>query len=158
MKPVISIEEIEFRIIYLRHKGAYKDFRKQASKMFKRLYSFGMSHEIVVEGVSKVLTIYDDNPYITDQDNLRTSVAFTCSNNNPVNLEDEITEKMIHGKYAVVHLNLSPKEYKEAWENVYRDWITQEEYTLRDAPPFEMYLEEPSSKEQRNVDFYIPIQ
>ena len=76
--PTVSIENMEeMKVIYVRFCGTYIEFRKQSKKMFQTLFSFAEQHNLIVKDVSKVLTIYHDNPFITDAKNLRTSVAMT---------------------------------------------------------------------------------
>ena len=74
----ITIENLEnLNIIYIRFRGSYAAFRKQSRKMFNELFEFATKNELIIENETKVLTIYDDNPFITDAKNLRTSVAMT---------------------------------------------------------------------------------
>jgi hypothetical protein len=88
--PTIEIKEIEFKVIYVRFKGSYLEFRKNAMKMFKKLEKYAIKHNLLVDQFTKVMTLYHDNPFITDQDNLRTSVALSVPLSFNVKDEDEI--------------------------------------------------------------------
>ena len=60
IKPInITTENIDNqRIIYIRFRGSYVDFRKQSRKMFKELFEFATKNDLIVPDVTKVLTIY----------------------------------------------------------------------------------------------------
>ena len=80
----ITIENLEdLTFIYIRFRGSYAAFRKQSRKMFNELFEFATKNELIIQDETKVLTIYDDNPFITDAKNLRTSVAMTIPKIGP---------------------------------------------------------------------------
>ena len=86
--PTIEVKDIEFKVIYVRFKGSYLEFRRNAMKMFKKLEKYAIKHNLLVDQLTKVMTLYHDNPFITDQDNLRTSVALSVPLSFIVNDED----------------------------------------------------------------------
>ncbi len=88
--PTIEIKEIEFKVIYVRFKGSYLEFRRNAMKMFKKLEKYALVNNLIVDHETKVMTLYHDNPFITDENNLRTSVALTVPLSFKVKDEDEI--------------------------------------------------------------------
>ena len=160
MKVEISVEDIKMPIIYMRHRGEYIKFRKSSRAMFQKLFEFGFEEDIIKEGISKAMIIYDDNPYITSQKELRTSVGISLSNDKKSQLDDVTTRRNIEGKFVVFHFSLLQSEYAKAWEYIYSDWLKDCSCTLRDAAPFEMYIEDPklSKTTKTKVDFYIPIE
>lgn len=158
--PKITMESINMRVIYVRFKGTYLEFRKQSKKMIAELFSFAKKHHLVKEGTTKVMTIYHDNPFVTESKNLRTSVALTIPEDSQIELEGSIGEMRFEGKYAIVHFNLTLGEYEEAWKSVYSESLLNNgNYTLRDATPFELYVTEPPKnfKTKSLTDIYIPI-
>lgn len=159
--PTVSIENIEeMKLIYVRFRGTYVEFRKQSNKMFKTLFSFAEQHNLVVKDVTKVLTIYHDNPFITDAGNLRTSVAMTIPNDAKIEENDEISVMSIKGKFGVGHFEISLGEYEEAWRYMYQKWMFDEKIESRDAVPFELYVTEPPKnfKGKSLTDIYIPVE
>ena len=159
--PTVSIENIEeMKVIYVRFRGTYAEFRKQSRKMFNILFAFAKQHNLIVESVTKVLTIYHDNPFITDASNLRTSVAMTIPRDAVVEENDDISVMNISGKFGVGHFEISPREYDEAWQYMYQKWLFAENTEPRDAAPFELYVTEPPKnfKDKSFTDIYIPIE
>lgn len=95
----ITTENLEdLNIIYIRFRGSYAAFRKQSRKLFNELFEFATKNELIVENETKVLTIYDDNPFITDDKHLRTSVAMTIPNDRTVQESGNICTSSISGK------------------------------------------------------------
>lgn len=159
-KPNITIEEIDLKIIYIRFRGTYVEFRKNSYKMFKKLFKFAEKNDLIIEDVTKVLTMYNDNPFITDEKNLRTSVAMTVPKDIEIVEEGEISVTDIKGKFAIGHFELSRNEYGEAWEYMYSEYLFKGKEKPRDAVPFELYVNEPpkNSKDKSFTDIYIPIE
>lgn len=159
-KPDITIKEVDVKIIYIRFRGSYVEFRRNSKNMFKQLFDFATKNNLIIPDVTKVLTMYNDNPFITDEKNLRTSVAMTIPNDIDIIEEDEICISNINGKFGLGHFNISRNEYGKAWEYMYNEWLFKEKYKARDAVPFELYVTEPpmNSKDKSFTDIYIPIQ
>lgn len=160
MKPNrITIENIDKKIIYIRFRGSYTEFRKNSRKLFNELFAFATEYNLIVPDETKVLTIYDDNPFITDEKNLRTSVAMTIPNNAAVSESGFICVSSITGKFGVGHFELTAKEYGDAWHYMHQEWLLKDDQKVRDAVPFELYVTDPPKnlKDKSFTDIYIPI-
>lgn len=159
-KPNVSIEYVNTRVIYIRFKGSYLAFRKNSRNMFNQLFKFATENHLIVENVTKVLTIYHDNPFITDAKNLRTSVAMTIPQDAIINEIDDINVLEIKGKFGVGHFEISAMEYEKAWHTMYHEWLFKSEEKPRDSFPFELYVSEPPKrlKDKSFTDIYIPIE
>ena len=105
IKPIsITTEILEHqKIIYVRFRGSYTEFRKNSRKLFKELFDFATTNNLIIPDITKILTIYDDNPYITQEKDLRTSVAMTISNSINVIEKGNICVSSISGKFGVGH-------------------------------------------------------
>lgn len=158
--PSITIEEIEMKVIYVRFRGSYIAFRKNATKLLNQLIAYAKKRDLIVEAWTKILIIYHDNPYITKGDDLRTSVAMMVPLDVRIDETDDITSMMIRGKYMVGHFHLSPKEYGEAWRMMYHEYLFKRDEKPRDTFPFEMYITEPPKKfsDKSYTDIYVPIE
>ena len=159
-KPTITIENFDKRVIYVRFKGSYTAFRKNGRKLFNQLFSFATANNLVLPGETKVLTIYHDNPFITEAKNLRTSVAMTIPEDVEVNEIEDINVMKISGKFAIGHFEISAMEYVAAWQYMYQEWLFKGEEKPRDSFPFELYVTEPPKqlKGKSFTDIYIPIE
>lgn len=160
MKPKsITIENIDKKIIYIRFRGSYAEFRKNSRKLFNELFTFATENNLIVPDETKVLTIYNDNPFITDEKKLRTSIAMTIPNNATVGENGIICLSNISGKFGVGHFELTAKEYGDAWHYMYQEWLFKDGKKVRDAVPFELYVTEPPKnlKDKSFTDIYIPI-
>lgn len=147
------------KIIYIRFRGSYLKFRKNSRKLFKELFEFGTKNELINPDVTKVLTIYNDNPFITKDENLRTSIAMTVPNDVEIVESGNVCVSSISGKFGVGHFNISAKEYEQAWHYMYQEWLFKDESQIRDAVPFELYVTEPAKNmtDKSLTDIYIPI-
>ncbi|MDD2238853.1 MAG: GyrI-like domain-containing protein [Bacilli bacterium] len=159
-KPQISKKDIEIKVIYIMFKGTYLDFRKNALKMHKELVAFAEKNNLIIPNVTKIITIYHDNPFITKGTNLRTSMAMTVPLDSNYKEEGNISTMNISGKYAILHYNLSRREYDEAWKYSYHEWLFKSKEKPRDSFPFEMYITEPprNAKDKSLTDIYIPLE
>ncbi|MDX8363926.1 GyrI-like domain-containing protein [Cytobacillus sp. IB215665] len=160
-KPMITVENYEVEVIYIRFKGTYTEFRKNSRKMFNELFKFAKKYDLIKGNFTKVMTIYHDNPFVTDPNNLRTSVAMTVPSNTTIVEEGKIGTMKFGGKYAVLHYELSLGEYEQAWKYAYSDWLLKnDKYTPRDSVPFELYVTEPPKDftKKSKTDIYIPIE
>lgn len=159
-KPDITIENYSARVIYVRFKGSYVAFRKNSRKMFNQLVTFATENNLSIPDVTKVLTIYHDNPFITDSDQLRTSLAMTIPEEAVIDEIHDINVMSISGKFGVGHFEISPMEYEAAWQYMYQEWLFKGKEKPRDSFPFELYVTAPSKrmKEKSFTDIYIPIE
>lgn len=159
-KPTITKEEINIKVIYIRFRGTYLEFRRNAMKMYKELVFFAEKNDLVIPDVTKIITIYHDNPFITKEINLRTSMAMTVPLDSKYEEDGNICTMNISGKYGGLHYNLSRREYDEAWKYAYNEWLFKSNEKPRDSFPFEMYITEPprNAKDKSLTDIYIPIE
>ena len=159
-EPNITIENIQnMKLIYVRFRGTYIEFKKQSKKMFETLFKFAKTHNLIIENETKVLNIYHDNPFITKAENLRTSVAMTVPLDIEIEENDVVSVMYINGKYGVGHFELSLNDYGQAWEYMYNEWLFKKNREPRDTFPFELYVTEPPKnfKDKSFTDIYIPI-
>lgn len=160
IKPDISIKTLDHQpILYIRFRGTYAAFRKKARSMFNELFKHAQDHELIDPNYTKILTVYHDNPFITDESNLRTSIAMTLPQDVEAIENETICKGSLDGKFLVGRFDLAGKDYGEAWKHMYQTYILNGVYTPRDAVPFELYVSEPprNLKETSITEIYIPI-
>ena len=107
---------------------------------------------------TKFITIYHDNPDITDETKLRTDVCLTVPAGTQV--DGEIGKaKIPAGKYAVAHFEITPDQYQDAWNAVYGGWLPEGGYQPDDGPCYELYLNDPKEHPEGKhiVDICVPV-
>ncbi len=68
--------------------------------------------------------------------------------------------KLEAGLYAVGHFRIQAEQYPDAWNYMYQEWLTCSGYVPRNAAPFEVYRNDPSTDKNHinEVDIYVPIE
>ena len=142
-KPIVEIKAINFKVIYVRYQGTYIGFRKQSMSMVNQLFAYAKKHQIPNNEKHKVMTLYHDNPYITQEHQLRTSVALMVPHDFDNVNDDVVGNLKIQGKYAIVHFHINRNEYGEAWNYAYFEYLFKSNEKARDSFPIEMYISAP---------------
>ena len=154
---VLSIEE--FTVAYIRYTGPYKGNSKLFSNLFTRLFNWAGPRNLVNFPTTRVISIYHDNPEITDEENLRTSVCISVPEDTEV--DGEVGKMQIEGgQYAIASFELhGPKDYAKAWNYVFSEWLPTSGYAPDDKPPFEKYLNNPEEHPEKIhlVNICIPV-
>jgi len=154
----VEIKDIdEFNVIYVRYIGPYKGDEKLFKKLFDKLFQWAGPRNLVNFPETKCIIIYHDNPEITEENKLRTSVCISISKDAKV--DGEIGKLTIPGgKYAVARFKLiGSDEFGEAWNWLYGQWLPQSGYEADDRPCFELYPEEKKENGKFIVDIYCPV-
>lgn len=159
LKTTIEVKDFpEMHVAYLRHIGPYAGNEQLFASLFGKLFAWAGARGLIRFPETKVISIYHDNPEITEEDKLRTSVCISVPQDTPV--EGEIGKMTVPGgKYAVAHFEILPTEYGKAWDMVYGAWLPESGYQPDDRPCFEMYMNDPKQHPQgiHIVDIYAPV-
>jgi AraC family transcriptional regulator len=148
----------DMHVAYIRHIGPYQGDVTLFERLFTKLFKWAGARDLLNFPETKVLSVYHDNPEITDEGKLRTSVCITVPEKTPV--DGEIgTMTVPGGKYAVAHFELSEDEFQEAWNGLYGEWLPGSGYQPDDRPSFEICLNDPKEHPQQKhiVDICIPV-
>lgn len=148
----------QMHVAYLRHIGPYKGNEKLFQGLFEKLCSWAGPRGLIRPNETQFLSVYHDDPEITEEEKQRTDVCITVPENTKV--EGKIGKMTIPGgKYGVGHFEIFPTEYQRAWYNVMGAWLPESGYQCDDRPCFEMYLNDPKQHPQGKhiVDICIPV-
>jgi len=149
----------EFTVAYIRYIGAYKGNSELFSNLFTRLFNWAMPRNLVAFPKTKVISIYHDNPEITDEDKLRTSVCISVPEDTEVG--GEVGKMKIEGgDYAIASFELyGPNDYQKAWNYVFSEWLPTSGYMPDEKPSYELYLNNPEEHPEKIhiVDIYVPV-
>jgi AraC family transcriptional regulator len=159
MNVEVEVKDLpEMHVAYVRHVGPYKGDSQLFERLFGKLMAWAGPRGLLRFPETKMLTLYHDDPEITDEDKLRISVCISVPEDTAV--DGEIGKMAIPGgRYAVAHFELSPEQYQEAWEALYQGWLPQSGYQPGDSPAFELYLNDPREHPEHKqiVDICVPV-
>lgn len=143
---------------YVRYVGPYQGDSDLFERMFNRLFTWAGPRNLLKFPETKVMSVYHDNPDITEEEKLRTSMCITVPENTEVS-GDVGLMKIEGGKYAVAHFEIGADEYGRAWETVYGKWLPESGYQPDDKPCFEIYHGDPGEHPEGKhvVDICIPV-
>lgn len=99
-----------------------------------------------------------DAPTITQPDRQRFYVCISTSHD--LHSAKAFDKQTIEGgEYAVFKIHGSHKLLSEAYSFIYRSWIPNSDYLLRDCTRFEKYLNNPDCTEEKDLitEVYIPV-
>ena len=148
----------ELHIAYIRHIGPYKGDQELFGRLFNKLMAWAGPRGLLHFPETKVMTMYHDNPDITDESRLRTDACITVPEDTQV--EGEIGKtKIPAGKYAVAHFEITPDQYQDAWNAVYGGWLPESGYQPEDGPCYELYLNDPKQHPEGKhvVNICVPV-
>jgi AraC family transcriptional regulator len=145
-------------VAYVRHIGPYKGDSALFERLMNRIFKWAGARNLLNFPETKILAVYHDNPEITDESKLRTSVCVTVPEDTEV--DGEVGKMTIPGgTYAVGHFEISDKEYEDAWNALYGIWLPKSGYQPEDGLAFESYLNDPGEHPENKciVDIYMPV-
>ena len=159
LKANVEVKDIpEMHVAYVRHIGPYKGDTELFASLFNKLMTWAGPRGLLRFPETKVLTVYHDDPEITDESRLRTDACITVPPDTKV--EGEIGKSTIPaGKYATAHFEITPDQYQDAWNAVYGGWLPTSGYQPADGPCYELYLNQPKDHPEGKhiVDICLPV-
>lgn len=157
----VSVEVKDFpemHVAYVRHVGPYAGDTALFKGLFEKLGRWAGPRGLFNDPDTKVLTIYHDDPKITDESKLRTSACITIPEDMAV--DGEIGKLSIDaGTYAVGHFEINDQQYGEAWDHMMAGWLPQSGFQPDDRICFEMNLNDPSKHPENKhiVEICVPV-
>jgi len=148
----------DMHVAYVRHTGPYMGDGELFNDLFTRLFTWAGARDLLRFPETQVMSVYHDNPEITDEDNLRTSICITVPKDTQVN--GEIGKMTIPGgRYAMARFELDVDQYAEAWDQVFKEWLPASGYQPDDRPAFELCHNDPKDHPEGKhiVDICIPV-
>ncbi len=133
------------------------DFAKTGD-MYQRLMSWGHENDLINMAAFKAITIYHDNPHLTESAKVRFSACITV--NKAFKAEGEIRPLSISaGIYAVGRFEINAEEFPKAWQSV-STWVLENEYEFRDGDYFEIYHNDHTTHPEQKfiIDICIPLE
>jgi AraC family transcriptional regulator len=155
----VDVKEIpEMHIAYVRHIGPYKGDSALFERLFGKLCAWAGPRGLIQPPETKFMSIYYDNPDVTEEAKLRVDVCMTVPEETSV--DGEIGKTTVPGgQYAVGHFELLTTEYEDAWNAIMGGWLPESGYQCDDRPCFELYLNDPKQHPEGKclVDIHVPV-
>jgi transcriptional regulator, araC-type len=141
-------------LIYVALTGAYGSL--DYGKAYEQLWAVIKAQKLFTKGIESICISYDD-PKITEGSLQRSDVCLAI--HKPASPQDEVGCKTLAGgKYAVFFYQGCYENLSQVYDTAVR-WVIDHEYTLREEPFFEKYLNDArrTPKEKLKTEIYIPI-
>lgn len=150
----------DFHVAYIRHIGPYKGNSGLFDTLFGKLMTWAGPRGLLRFPETQTLAVYHDDPNITDEDKLRTSVCITVDADTPV--DGEVGKMVIPaGNYAMARFELTDtSQYEGAWDAVFSAWLPDSGYQPVHGMYYERYLNNPNEDPEGRiiVDICLPVQ
>lgn len=157
-EPSVKIMDLkDMHVIYTRHIGPYQGDEKLFRKMFTELFQWAGSQQLLGPE-TKVISLYNDLPEITEEDKLRLTACITVPEHTQASGSfGRLT--IAGGAYAVARCDLSKDAFETAWSFMYRKWLLQSGFLPDDKPAFELLLNNPDDHPENRyiVDICLPV-
>ena len=141
-------------LIYVALTGAYGSL--DYGKAYEQLWAVIKAQKLFTKGIESICISYDD-PKITEGSLQRSDVCLAI--HKPATPQEEVSCKTLAGgKYAVFFYQGSYENLSQVYDTAVR-WVIDQQYTLREEPFFEKYLNDArrTPKEKLKTEIYIPI-
>lgn len=153
-----SVQSLDaLHVAYVRHIGPYAGDEALFKGLFGRLARWAGPRRLMGPN-AQWLTLYHDDPSITDEKSLRISVCLTVPADTAA--EGEIGRMTIPGgHYAVGRFEIATDQFAGAWEAMCADYLPESGWQPADGAPFERCLNDPDAhpKHKHLVEICIPV-
>lgn len=154
MKSKMEIKEMPaLNLVCCKHIGPFE----QIGQAYKKLIQWAAPRGLMSQANVKTCTVYHDDPKVTDINKLRQSACITIEGD--VKTEGEISTLTIpSGMHAVGRFEVSPLEFKEAWDYMCKA-LAESGQQPADAAPYELYHNNHEEHPEKKfiVDICIPV-
>jgi AraC family transcriptional regulator len=154
METEVIVKEMpELQVIYCRHMGAFN----QIGQAYGKLMQFAGPRGLLNSPNAKTLTVYHDDPSVTELDKVRQSACLIV--NSDVKVDGEIGKMTVPaGKYAVGHFEIVEAQFEQAW-NTMCLWLTESGFEPGEGYNYELYYNDHTQHPERKfiLDICIPL-
>jgi len=153
VETIKTIEDIQ--VIFQQSKGKIGDNTTKTN--WETLFAKAQKLQ-VLNAESKFYGINWDDPEITPKEKVRYDACISIHNNT--NTKNEFSSKTIFGgKYLCFLYKGNYQNLGLVYNHIFRDWIIKMDYSLREEPIFEQYInnKEITATEDLLTEIFIPI-
>jgi len=155
----VRVEAVETQTAaYVRHIGPYAADGALFESLFGQLMTWAGPRGLMQPPTTKMLTVYHDDPAVTDPDKLRISVGITV----PAETAGSDTVGIMTlppGQCVFARFELGVADYGAAWNWLYGTWLPDSGYQPDDRPGYELYLNNPEEHPEGKhiVELVVPV-
>lgn len=145
-------------VAYIRHVGPYAGKEEVFEQAFNKLMMWAGPRNLLRFPETEILSVYHDDPEITDESKLRTSCCITVPADTEV--EGEVGKmELSGGAFAVAHLEITTDLYGQAWDMLMGQWMPESGYQPDDRLCYELYYNNPKEHPEGKqiVDICVPV-
>jgi len=158
LEAQVEVKELPtFTLAYVRHTGPYAGDTELFGRLFGRIMQWAGPRGLLGPE-TRVVSVYHDDPGLTDADKLRVSVGVSVPEDTQV--DGEIGTMVIPGgTWAVAKFELAPDEYGAAWDAVFSGWLPESGYQPTDGVCYEQYHNDPEQHPEHKhvVSICVPV-
>jgi AraC family transcriptional regulator len=155
----IAVKQLPtMNVAYIRSVGPYKGDIELFRELFSQLFAWAAPRGYLDVPDLKVISMYNDNPNITDEERLRLTLCITIPETAKV--DRHIGMLTIEGGlYVVARCELMVDEYEEAWNYLCGEWFPRSGYFPDNKPSFEINCNDPATHPEGKhiVDICVPV-
>lgn len=154
----VKVEDCpKLTVAYVRHVGPYAGDPELFGRLFSRLMAWGGPRGLLGPD-TQTLTIYHDNPDVTEPEKLRISCSVTVPPGTKPEGEVGIME-VAGGRYAKARFEILAQDYGGAWEWFMSEWMPSSGYQPDDGLCYELYLNCPENDPaaKHRFDIVMPV-
>ena len=139
----IEVRDIPARCLaYVRHVGPYAGDAGLFERLFGSVFTWAGPRGLFQPQQTEMITVYHDNPEVTDQEKLRISVGLTVPPETLSSGEIGLME-IPAGTYVCALFEIAVTDYAAAWNSVFGYWLPQSGWQPDEGPCYECYLNDP---------------
>ena len=154
MYPVIIQDLPESQAAGVLHVGAYPGI----AKAFQQLGGILFARNLIPH-VRGMIAVYHDAPESKPESEMRSHAAVIIADSFPKDVEGLEYFDLAGGKYAIMQHAGPYATLGSAYEWLYGKWLPQSGEEPRDAPPIELYVNDPRNTppDQLRTDIRLPL-
>ena len=154
MNAKIEVKKLQgINLAYVSYQGPFD----QIGPAYEQLMQWAAPKGLLSQPDTKAITIYHDDPKVTDKKKLRQSACITINEDYPLN--GAIGKREIEaGKFAVGRFEIGFEDFEKSWNGMFL-WVTEQGYQTRNGEYFEIYHNNYSEHPEKKciVDICIPL-
>jgi AraC family transcriptional regulator len=139
----IEVKQLPAKTLaYVRHVGPYAGDEGLFSSLSSKVMAWAGPRKLFQPESTEFISMYHDDPAITDAEKLRISVGITVPSDTKGSGEISLMD-MPAGPYVCALFEIDVTEYGAAWNTVCGQWMPQSGWQPSDAPCYEVNLNDP---------------